>query len=196
MNTNEQNKTLTTVAGETVTIPAAGVHIADPGPYTVYELISPEGKAYVGKTETPVKVRWNYGWGYRHNKALYADIKAYGWENFQKRIIAENVSKGQAQLKERLAIIIDKAMAPNGYNLRSGGDSDFGGPNQRPVNQIDLATGEVIHRWPSMRIAARALHITVSNICETAQGKHKSAGGFGWQYADQIDTTNHEEGEA
>jgi hypothetical protein len=61
---------------------------------------------------------------------------------------------------------------------------------------LALATGETIRRWPSIFAAARDLNLCYSHICETVNGKRKSAGGFGWQAADQTDTTTHEEGEA
>ena len=54
----------------------------------------------------------------------------------------------------------------------------------QPVLQIDKNTNELIKEWTSMAEAERQLGIRQSNISACCRGvnRHKSAGGFKWQY--------------
>lgn len=55
----------------------------------------------------------------------------------------------------------------------------------KPVNQIDLKTGEVIKRWDCIQDVKRELHIDDSQIIRICKKikNNRSAGGFGWEYA-------------
>ena len=54
---------------------------------------------------------------------------------------------------------------------------------KRPVQSLDLTTGEIISTYESIADAARDLGIVKGNhITEACQGKIKSAYGFRWQY--------------
>ena len=56
----------------------------------------------------------------------------------------------------------------------------------RPVNQYD-ATGRFIRRWKSIADAKRELgNIGIDAACNNTYG-HKTAGGFMWRYADDMD---------
>ena len=56
---------------------------------------------------------------------------------------------------------------------------------RKPVKQIDIVTGEVIAIFKSVRDAGRAMGKKNGNrIGEVCSGKHKSAYGYFWQYAD------------
>ena len=58
--------------------------IIENGPYTVYSLTNTvNGKMYVGTTRRPLKVRFNSGLGYQHQKAFYADIRKFGWDKLK-----------------------------------------------------------------------------------------------------------------
>ena len=46
--------------------------------YTVYQLVFPDGKQYIGKTGGDFKKRWANGKGYRTNKELTKAIKEWG----------------------------------------------------------------------------------------------------------------------
>lgn len=52
--------------------------------------------------------------------------------------------------------------------------------NGRYVDQIDMETGKLIKRYPSIRAAHRETGI--NNIAEACVGKRKSAGGYIWQF--------------
>ena len=54
----------------------------------------------------------------------------------------------------------------------------------RAVYQIDKYSGEIIKEWPYIMAACNELGITISNIISCCRGRHKTAGGFKWAYAD------------
>lgn len=90
--------------------------------YTVYELVFPDGKRYIGLTRQNVKARWHGGSGYRNQKRLYAAIQHYGWENIQHNIIRDNLSEEQGKsLEEELIKKFNTQNHANGYNTKNGG---------------------------------------------------------------------------
>ena len=79
-------------------------------------------KIYIGQTCQSAKERWQYGGGYRHNKHFYAAIKKYGWDNFEHKIIAENLTKEQAdELESQLIMKYESYKEMFGYNVKLGG---------------------------------------------------------------------------
>ena len=52
----------------------------------------------------------------------------------------------------------------------------------KAVVQKDLETGEVIDLFNSIAEAERKTHISRQSISKAANGKAKSAGGFGWEF--------------
>ena len=84
--------------------------------YCVYELTFPDGKKYYGMTVN-TQMRWNNGTGYR-NQTVGKVIEEFGWENVEKRIIAENLTKQNAELVERTLIKGTGSDIPGiGYNV-------------------------------------------------------------------------------
>ena len=70
--------------------------------YVVYEFTFPDGKKYYGRTYN-VEARWQGGRGYKTQKVGKA-IEKFGWENVEKRIIAKNLTKENAEMIERSLI--------------------------------------------------------------------------------------------
>ena len=70
--------------------------------YIVYELTFPNGKKYYGRTYN-LEARWQGGRGYKTQKVGKA-IEEFGWENVEKRIIAENLTKENAEKIEHSLI--------------------------------------------------------------------------------------------
>lgn len=90
--------------------------------YSVYVLISPENKYYVGMTGIDPKKRWKNGKGYRKQPSFDAIIEKFGWENFQHEVIASHLLKEEAMNFERLLIRELKQDQPeHGYNYAPGG---------------------------------------------------------------------------
>lgn len=88
-------------------------------------------KIYVGITMQQPKRRWLNGLGYIKNRDFYSDIQKYGWNNFEHKILYENLSMQDACEKESELIQQYKIKCPSlVYNLTSGG---AGSPN--PVNR-------------------------------------------------------------
>ena len=86
------------------------------GQYCVYEFTFPNGKKYYGMTINTVG-RWQEGRGYK-NQPVGKAIEEFGWENIEKRIIAENLAKANASLIERTLIKATGSDMPGfGYNV-------------------------------------------------------------------------------
>ena len=84
--------------------------------YVVYEFTFPDGKKYYGST-VDTGVRWKGGTGYKTQEVGKA-IEKYGWDNVEKKIIAENLTKQNASLIERTLIKATGADIPGiGYNV-------------------------------------------------------------------------------
>lgn len=93
--------------------------------YTVYMHISPSNKVYIGITSQPIKERWRNGKGYKGCNHFNNAIKQYGWENFTHKVLFENLSKEDAEFKERL--LIKEYNSTNkkfGYNIENGGNTN------------------------------------------------------------------------
>lgn len=90
--------------------------------YCVYRHISPDGKFYIGITSLKPEKRWNDGYG--HNVHFSRAITKYGWGNFVHEVLATNLSKEEAEQKEKELIAKYRTTDRNfGYNLTSGGES-------------------------------------------------------------------------
>ncbi|AGE53498.1 GIY-YIG catalytic domain-containing endonuclease [Acanthocystis turfacea Chlorella virus GM0701.1] len=86
----------------------------------IYKL-SYEGKSYIGQTNCTRKRfrkhRTDPGCRY-----LYNAIQKHGWDKFSKEILFKNLTLDEANIIEDEMIEQYNSLAPNGFNLRSGGD--------------------------------------------------------------------------
>ena len=71
--------------------------------YKVYLLTFPDGKIYVGQTELDVTKRWRGGLGYKDNREMFDAILWHGWKNIKKEILADGLSKLQADVMMNLS---------------------------------------------------------------------------------------------
>lgn len=102
--------------------------------YIVYEHLFPNGKRYFGITcKKDAKKRWENGFGYTKTKqpVMYNAIKKYGWENILHLILFEDLTKKQANEKEKELIKKYKTNCKKygnefGYNMTDGGDGTCG----------------------------------------------------------------------
>ncbi|WP_158572950.1 MULTISPECIES: NUMOD3 domain-containing DNA-binding protein [Anaerotruncus] len=92
--------------------------------FTVYMHINKlNGKIYVGMTSQPLSRRFRRGEGYRKNIYFYRAICKIGWDNFEHRIIAQNLSQLKAEELEKSLISKYQTTDPShGYNITDGGD--------------------------------------------------------------------------
>lgn len=81
------------------------------------------GKRYVGQTRRTAAIRFN---GHcQKGAALTAAIKKYGKEAFSVEIIGNYASKEDLNVAEAYFIAWHNCIAPNGYNLTSGGEDCY-----------------------------------------------------------------------
>ncbi len=88
--------------------------------YCVYYHKSPSGKMYIGRTNN-YKSRC-----YKHKNTkgcivFKNAIDKYGWDNFEHKIVLDNLSFDEANELEEFLIEECNTLTPNGYNIRSGG---------------------------------------------------------------------------
>lgn len=91
--------------------------------YTVYMHICPNNKKYIGITKNRPERRWGHGFNYKNSVFFYNAIKKYGWDNIKHIILFQNLSKEEAENKEKE--IISKYKSNNseyGYNIQNGGN--------------------------------------------------------------------------
>ena len=91
------------------------------------------GKVYIGMTGTPFLIRTgNNGEEYLHKKKngdwvqpqMARAILKHGWDNFSHEILFENLSKEEADAKEKELIeLYDSRNPQKGYNTRTGGSN-------------------------------------------------------------------------
>jgi len=95
--------------------------------YQIYRITAPSGKVYIGLTKQGVKARWgnhvrkaftqaNY------NHGLYNAIRKYGPSAFALDVLADALSKQEAQrLEKKYIAAVDKTLR---YNVSPGGETD------------------------------------------------------------------------
>ena len=105
--------------------------------YTVYMLIFPDGKRYVGLTRQKPEKRWRCGQGYRNQTLVYKAIQeAGGWEKVKHEVVVENVSIEVGKEKEKE--LIKKYHTQDfeyGYNTKNGGQT-FGEHSQEFLDAL------------------------------------------------------------
>ena len=74
----------------------------------------PNGKKYVGVCIS-CEDRWHNGNGYAYNKEMYEDIKKFGWENIEHKILLETGDSELAYKLEKI-LIEELDLINNGYN--------------------------------------------------------------------------------
>jgi group I intron endonuclease len=102
--------------------------------YSVTNLIN--GKIYVGQTTQSPEKRWKY---HCYRGYILTDaITKYGKHNFEFKVIDTANSHDELNKKEIYWINVLNSIAPNGYNLRKGGDSG-GLLSEQTKKKISLA---------------------------------------------------------
>lgn len=90
--------------------------------YIVYKHTFPNGKVYIGATSQKPNYRWKNGRGYIGSTRMENAIKKYGWKNVRHEILITNLTKEEAEQKERELIVYYNSYDKRyGYNLEKGG---------------------------------------------------------------------------
>lgn len=89
--------------------------------YKVYCLTNMiNGKKYIGITKQEINKRWRNGLGYKKPTRIGSAIARYGWSNFKKEVIFDNLTKEQAG-KLEIEYIAKLDTINTGYNVQEGG---------------------------------------------------------------------------
>ena len=150
-------------------------------------------KIYIGQTVQELKERWSshkYNFKSNQNIFLYRAMRKYGIENFTIEEIGGANSQSELNYKEWLFIHNFNSLAPNGYNLRDGGRSNWSYSNMtlkkmsrsqknrwkteknpRSKTVINIKTGE---QWVSAKEALKQsdLKIAYTTFLDKLNGRH------------------------
>lgn len=93
--------------------------------YVVYMHINKSNdKVYIGLTGMMPKERWKDGKGYHKGTYFRNAIDKYGWNNFEHKIIKNNLTKEEASYWEKYYIsFYNSTDRRYGYNMSSGGEN-------------------------------------------------------------------------
>lgn len=90
--------------------------------YKVYMHVCPNNKKYIGITKQLPEKRWLNGKGYKTNNYFYKAINKYNWENIEHKILFKELTKEEAEIKEKELIKKYKSnIREFGYNIENGG---------------------------------------------------------------------------
>lgn len=83
------------------------------------------GKIYIGQTVREIQARWRvhkHCAKRGHGGAIYNAMRKYGISNFEISVVCSANSVEELNQLEKLCVAEYNSLAPNGYNLRTGGD--------------------------------------------------------------------------
>lgn len=116
--------------------------------YKVYIHIFPNQKVYIGVTRQKPEYRWRNGKKYNNNEYMTNAIQKYGWGNIEHKILYDNLSKEEAESKEKELILKYKSnIREFGYNILEGGNISNGMTEKGKQQMIDKNKGK--HRSPN-----------------------------------------------
>ena len=181
--------------------------IYGPAHYSVYMIMFPNLKAYVGCTGIEPWRRWR---GQRNlNKDIIEAYKKYGKENCSLFVLEDGLTEDEAYEREKYWIdFYDSRNIENGYNSQTGGLKGmvrskrsieryskgaikrYSDPAQREKDRmaqihypvICVETGE---RFESAVLAERKMGIHNAGINKVCRHKCKTAGGYHWRFAEE-----------
>lgn len=148
----------------------------------IYKYTSPSGKSYIGQTVTSLSERAGHnGKNYIGCKYFYQAIKKYGFNDFIVEILDECLIE-ELNAKERYYIEMYNTMAPNGYNIQQGGQSNYH-QGRKLIYQYSMDDGHLIRSWDGQKIAADTLNINQQSLNQCLKGLIKSAGNYYWSFS-------------
>lgn len=122
----------------------------------LYKLTSPSGKSYIGITSKRFEARWakhlEHAAGKRTAGALYAALRKYGPESFTHEVLTTSASWNELCELERATIQRLGTLAPNGYNITTGGEGVLGPRSDIAKAHISVAQKKRFER-PDQRAA-------------------------------------------
>ena len=111
--------------------------------YKVYIHIFPNEKVYIGITKQKPEYRWRNGKKYNNNIYITNAINKYGWDNIRHIILYDNLTKQEAEIKEKELIKKYKAnIKEYGYNILAGGNVSNGITEKGKQQMIEKNKGK------------------------------------------------------
>lgn len=146
--------------------------------YKVYIHINKvNNKTYIGITNRDLNIRWGKdGKGYKDQPKFYNAIKKYGWDNFEHKILQDNLTEEEA-LKLETKYILEYNSIEQGYNILLNGIKTY--PRNKKVYCLTTNT-----LYPSINDAAQAISSNPSSIIQNCKGKVGPVKGTEWTYWD------------
>ena len=120
--------------------------------FVIYVLTAPNGKRYVGQTCDFRERMYRHAQA-KNDYAISRAIRKYGWENFGKEIVSDNVSAEDVDYFEKRWIQYFGTLAPNGYNLNNGGNGGkvVSDDTKRKLSEINK--GKTLSDYAKRRIS-------------------------------------------
>ena len=163
------------------------------------------GKKYIGLTSRDPRIRFEEHMRSYQTILGKARLK-HGLQNFTLEVLESSLNKEEVDERERFYIKQKETLAPKGYNLSHGGNSNktiseqgrqklrevnLGKNNPKSVRYIlmlDKDTGEVLKTFGSAREAGRYLgnENKYRAISYCLEGKQKTSQGYKWIYGEYI----------
>lgn len=130
--------------------------------WTVYMHTCPNGKTYIGITSHTPQERWRtQGNGY-NGQPFYNAVQKYGWDNIGHEILAEGLTKEEAEAMEiDLVKAFRSLLSENGYNSATGGG----------VNSGFHLSDEAKKRLREARLGSKATDETRKRMSEAQKGE-------------------------
>ena len=130
--------------------------------YVVYAHINKaNGKIYIGQTSVRPETRWRAGQGYVNNSYFYNAIQKYGWDEFEHKIIAKNLTQNEANIMEEELIKKYQSTDRNkGYNIMFGGDNHS--LNDETKKKLSIITKERMSNYTAEELKAIGSKISVA----------------------------------
>lgn len=151
-----------------------------------------DNKIYIGQTIQDLESRWKDHRKIGSNcRYLKSAIKKYGIDKFEFKLVCITFDN---QLDDMEILYIKKynCLAPNGYNLRLGGDSGKHHEDtkrkisatllqNKKIIQFDIE-GNRLKTFYCLREAAEAVGCSPSSIGHCCNGRYKTIKGYRWKY--------------
>ena len=142
-------------------------------------------KVYIGQSKDVTK-RCHPS-NYRGCTKFYNAIQKYGWENFKRTILAENLTVDEANHLEE-EFIAKYNSIDEGYNIKSGGLNNIFSDESRQKMSNSCQTKRSIicvetqKVYESAKQIEKELGFANSNIIACCRGKLHTAYGYTWAY--------------
>lgn len=150
--------------------------------YSIYKIISPSNRVYIGQSKNIENRKLNYKWIGKQTARqplLHKSLLKYGFDNHIFQILEENLTKTQANDREVFYIKEFKSLKLS-LNCTNGGN-DVSYNIRKAVIKFDLE-GNYIEEFLSIIDAANSLNIIPQKIQICLSKKRYYSSGYLWLY--------------